>query len=93
MKENKTIIWIIPIIVAASLYLWIYKAVSAEPMVAPDAIRIDWEEAVQITDVSTKAEFPVMSIAPDNSIMVAYHKKRAEDSVDRSFFVSLLKVL
>ncbi len=82
MKENKTIIWIIPIIVAASLYLWIYKAVSAEPMVAPDAIRIDWEEAVQITDVSTKAEFPVMSIAPDNSIMVAYHKKRAEDSVD-----------
>ena len=83
MKKNRSIIWFISVIVAAGLYLWVYTTVSAEPASAPDARRIAWETAVQITDVATEAESPTISAAPDGSaVTVAYNQKKTNTAFD-----------
>jgi len=77
MKKFKSFIWFIPVIVAAGLYLWIYTAVSAGSLSAPDAERINWEDPTPITAVSTEAEVPEIAVAPNGpTITVAYNREK-----------------
>lgn len=86
MKKMKSVIWFVPVIVAAGLYLWIYTTVSAETLSPTDATRISWEDAVPITAVSTEAEFPEIAVAPDGpTITVAYN--RDKESISLAFDV------